>query len=98
MGGHSWDDNSEGGKVSDPAQPEQVVPGQAETNSGDASQEQPAEAQEGVKVGGLSYTTNDDGTRSYSDQEPVETVDDPTPQPEQVQAEAPQQTDQPVGQ
>lgn len=63
-----------------------------------AQPQQVSPGQEGVQVGGLDYTENEDGTRDYPQQEPVKTTDNPTPQPEQVDAEAPQATNQPAGQ
>jgi hypothetical protein len=54
---------------------------------------------EGVKVGGLEYTENPDGTRHYPEQEPVETTGDPTPTPQIItDAQPPQNTSDSVGQ
>lgn len=69
-------------------------------DSSPAAQETVAPDNSGVQVGGLKYTENADGTRTYPDQKPVETVDDPTPLPEtptETSPDAPKATDAPVG-
>lgn len=89
-------------------QPEEVAPEQPEVETkGDTSVEEEAVVTspagesdvEGVKVGGLEYTENPDGTRHYPEQEPVETTGDPTPTPRVItDAQPPQNTSDSVGQ
>lgn len=67
--------DTDGGKSTTPGSPEQVGALTVPQDSGNQQAEQPS--QEGVKVGGLVYTENEDGTRNYPDQKPVKTIDEP---------------------